>query len=108
VDTAPTILDLAGVAIPDDYQGQSALTGRARMALFFTDYTLGMFGLRDGGWKFIHELDSRRSKLFDLSRDPGERIDVSAHQPARVRLYKDALRGWSAAQKAYVTMSDHR
>jgi hypothetical protein len=108
VDTAPTILDLAGVAIPDDYQGQSALTGRARMALFFTDYSLGMFGLRDGGWKFIHELDSRRSKLFDLSRDPGERIDVSAHQPARVRLYKDALRGWSAAQKAYVTMSDHR
>lgn len=100
IDTAPTILDLVGVRSPAEYQGRSALDGRPRMALFFTDYSLGLLGLRDGRWKFVHELESRRSKLFDLERDPAETLDLSAHHAARVAAYERTLRGWSAAQKS--------
>jgi arylsulfatase A-like enzyme len=108
VDTAPTILDLVGLSIPGDYQGHSALDGRGRMALFYTDYSLGLLGLRDGPWKFVHELDSGRPKLFDLTRDAEERQDLAAQHAARVAAYTQTLRAWSAAQKAYVMMSDQR
>jgi arylsulfatase A-like enzyme len=103
VDTAPTILDVLGMSIPPAYQGQSALNGRPRMALFFTDYSLALVGLRDGRWKFIHELDSGRSKLFDLSRDPRETIDVSRDEPRRIAAYTRTLLAWSAAQKQHIT-----
>jgi arylsulfatase A-like enzyme len=100
VDTAPTILDVVGITAPAEYQGRSALDGRPRMALFFTDYSLALLGLRDGRWKFVHELASQRSKLFDLERDPGETVDVSTDHAARTAAYAQRLRRWSAAQKA--------
>ncbi len=95
VDAAPTILDLAGLSRPDGYQGASMLDPDPRMALFFTDYSLGMLGLRDGRWKFIYELDSHRSKLFDLDRDPRETADVSKQNPERTAWYSEAVqRPW--------------
>ena len=100
VDVAPTIMDLLGLPIPGAYQGRSVLDPRPRMAMFFTDYSLSLVGLRDGPWKFVHELGSGRSKLFDLERDPAERVDNSAMQPQRVAAYERALEGWSATQKA--------
>ena len=102
VDTAPTLLDLLGIDVPSTHQGRSALDGGARAAFFFTDYSLGLVGLRDGDWKFIYELQSGRAKLFDLQRDPEERDDLSLAHGPRVERYKTALLGWSAAQKAYV------
>ena len=100
IDTAPTILDLAGVGAPATYQGRSMLDAGPRMALFFADYSLGMLGLRDGPRKFIYELDSGRSRLFDVERDQPERLDLSAREPDRIRWYAQHLRNWSAAQRA--------
>lgn len=102
VDTAPTILDFLGLPYPTEYQGHSAFDSRSRMALFFTDYSLALVGLRDGRWKFVHELESGRSKLFDIDRDGDERIDVSSREASRVAAYKRTLRAWSAAQKGYL------
>jgi glucan phosphoethanolaminetransferase (alkaline phosphatase superfamily) len=102
VDTAPTILDVLGISPPTEYQGRSALDGRSRMALFFTDYSLGLLGLRDGRWKFMYELEARRSKLFNLEQDPGETIDVSKDHVDRTAAYEGRLRAWSAAQKSYL------
>ena len=69
------------------------------MALFCTDYSQGLIGLRDARWKFIHNLDSGRSQLFDLEGDPMERIDLSSQHPERVDTYRAHLRRWSANQK---------
>ena len=68
------------------------LESRPEMALFYTDYSLGFLGLRDGRWKFIYTLDSGRSKLFDLVADPGETRDLASGQPGRVNAYRDAAR----------------
>jgi hypothetical protein len=101
-DTAPTILDLMGMAPPSNYQGGTMLDGAPRMALFFTDYSLGLLGLRDGRWKFVYEIGSGRARLFDLERDPQERSDVSSREAARVSWYGEVVRGWSSAQKNYI------
>ena len=98
IDTAPTILDLLGLAVPAGFQGHSLLQPGNRMALFFTDYSLGFLGLRDGCWKYIYELDSRRSKLFDLCADSGERNDLSTQFPQKVKAYTRILQEWIAAQ----------
>ncbi len=98
-DLAPTVLDLLGLPIPIEYQGRSLLSAEPRMALFCTDYSLGLIGLRDGRWKMIHELDSGRSQLFDLGADPGEVRDLSEELPERTAVYRDHLLRWAAAQK---------
>jgi arylsulfatase A-like enzyme len=102
VDVAPTILDLLGVAPAATYQGQSALDGRRRMALFLTDYSLPLAGLVDGRWKAIEDISSGRVQLFELAQDGVEARDVSALHVERARAYAASLQGWAAAQKDYI------
>ena len=70
------------------------------MALFFTDYSLGLVGLRDGPWKLIHSIESGRSSLFFLPNDAQERRDLSEFHAARAAWYRDHLLRWTATQRA--------
>jgi phosphoglycerol transferase MdoB-like AlkP superfamily enzyme len=99
LDVAPTILDLAGLAVPPAYEGQSLLIPRDRMALFYTDYSVGLLGLQDGCWKYHLDIEAPRSRLFDTCTDPGERVDRAATEPERVRAYGERLRGWASATR---------
>src|SRR6185437_12533573 len=91
IDTAPTILDLVGLSAPAGYQGRSALESENRMALFCTDYSLRLVGLRDCCWKYLYEMDSGRSKLFDLCEDAFELTDLSSEYPERVSAYRERV-----------------
>jgi arylsulfatase A-like enzyme len=102
IDTAPTILDLLGFAGPEGFQGSSLLNDTERMALLFTDYSLGFFGLRDGDWKFIDELGANRPKLFRLDRDLDERQNLASDFPERTAAYRRILKQWSSAQKELI------
>jgi arylsulfatase A-like enzyme len=99
IDLAPTLLDLMGIPPEQRHQGRSALDGESRMALFFADYSQALAGLRDGNWKFIHDLGSGHSRLFDLTRDPAEQRNLADIHPSRSRTYADILKSWTAAQK---------
>ncbi|MEW5976252.1 MAG: sulfatase-like hydrolase/transferase [Acidobacteriota bacterium] len=103
LDVAPTVLDLLGLGLPSSYEGESLLHPKPRMALFFTDYTLSMLGLRDERWKFIHEVDSGRSKLFDLWADPGERVDLSSRHAVRAAAYRTHLLRWCGYQREKIS-----
>jgi arylsulfatase A-like enzyme len=78
IDLTPTTLALAGL-LPDPahealYEGRSLLVPRApRVARFFTEQGVRRFGLRDGRWKTIVDIDAGRTELYDLAADPGER-----------------------------------
>jgi hypothetical protein len=69
------------------------------MALFFTDYSLGWLGLRDACWKFIYEIDSDRSQLFDVCADPDETTNIAGQSPELVAAYRERVRAWSAAAR---------
>jgi arylsulfatase A-like enzyme len=99
VDTMPTILDLLGLPIPHRIEGRSLLSGPERVALFCTDYSMGLLGLRDGPWKMIHEVETGRSRLYNLTHDPNEKIDLSQGYPERVETYTHHLLEWAAAQR---------
>jgi arylsulfatase A-like enzyme len=105
VDTAPTVLGLMGIRPPPSYQGRTMLDSAPRMALFFADYSLGLLGLRDGPWKFVYEIGSGRTRLFDLERDPHEMADISARESARVSWYGQVVRAWCNSQKSYIARS---
>jgi sulfatase-like protein len=98
IDTAPTILDLLGLPVPQQFQGISLLDESPRTALFFTDYSLGFLGLYDSCWKMIYETDSRRSRLYNLCVDSSETQDLSAKEESRVAAYRASLERWIAAQ----------
>lgn len=102
IDVTPTILDLLGLAPVAGHQGASLLAPRDRMALFYTDYALGWLGLRDGCWKYLFEVESRRSKLFDLCVDPNETQDLSSVHAPRVAAYRERVERWSSAQRAAI------
>ena len=74
------------------------------MALFFTDYTMSVLGLRDERWKFIHEIDSGRSKLFDLRADTAERVELSSQHPVRAATYRTHLLRWCGYQRETVNL----
>jgi glucan phosphoethanolaminetransferase (alkaline phosphatase superfamily) len=102
IDTGPTILDLLGLPLDGLHHGGSLLRPEPRMALFFTDYSLGWLGLVDGCWKYVYELDAGRSRLYDICTDPQESSDRAAAFPAQVSAYRDRLQAWAAAQKEAV------
>jgi phosphoglycerol transferase MdoB-like AlkP superfamily enzyme len=103
IDTAPTILDLLGLPLPAEYQGRSLLDGQETLALFCTDYSLLLAGPRDRRWKLIHELDSGRSRLFDLQTDPEECRDRASEFAERVAAYREHVTRWAKNQKRLVT-----
>ena len=103
VDLYPTILELAGVALPARARpsGDSlaaALRGGAEppeRALYAESLVpLLHFGwsdlrvLRDGRFKYI---EAPRPELFDLATDPGERQNLAAGQPGRAQALQAAL-----------------
>jgi len=85
-DFAPTFLDLAGVAIPDDMQGRSirALLGgerptnwRTSMYYHYYEYPAAHrvrphYGVRTDRHKLIHYPTTNEWELFDLQKDPHE------------------------------------
>jgi arylsulfatase A-like enzyme len=88
-DIAPTLLDLANVAVPEGMQGRSlvpSLRGAEpeRRSLYFESLTGSLVygwspleGLRRGPWKYIRSSDP---ELYDLSADAGEAEDVAARE----------------------------
>jgi len=101
-DLAPTTLALLGLPLDPRHQGRSLLAPSAGSARFYTDAGPLKLGLRHGNFKFIHETEHDRSRLFELSTDPRELSDVSQSHPERAALYRRYLLDSSAAQRALV------
>ncbi|MBW2540761.1 MAG: sulfatase-like hydrolase/transferase [Deltaproteobacteria bacterium] len=96
LDLAPTLLDLAGIPIPQSFQGKSLLplldagprevardrTSYASLpALLFLDATL-QESVSTGDWSFARDLAEPQSEhLYDLRVDPDEEVNLIEIEP---------------------------
>ena len=93
-DIMPTLLDLAGIAIPEGVDGRSlkpVLTGegkvvRERLSLSVYFDTLAVHALREGPWKLIRYPYLDRTQLFNLTDDPHEMRDLAANEEHAPRI----------------------
>jgi arylsulfatase A-like enzyme/tetratricopeptide (TPR) repeat protein len=106
LDLAPTLLDLAGIPIPESFQGESLLplmnaepgeatrdrTSYASLpALLFRDATL-QESVSTANWSFGRDLDdSRREHLYDLRVDPDEEVNLVEIEPDAADRLRDLL-----------------
>lgn len=88
LDIAPTLLDLAGIAIPGDMQGESLRriwrsdNPEWRQAIYYHYYEKGFgatphYGVRTDRHKLIHFYDVVDSwEFYDLNTDPNEMVNL--------------------------------
>lgn len=85
-DVMPTLLDAAGLQVPDGLDGRSAMnltrgsdtSWRSVLHGEHTVYGQSIQWLTDGRWKYIWWSGSGREQLFDLDSDPQECRDFRA------------------------------
>ena len=109
MDLGPTILELAGVDVPDSFEAESlmpVLNGEeveGREVVFAEhgrDGTLRetefMTMVRSKEWKLVHFLGEDFGQLFDLKEDPGETRNLwdQPEQQEMKRELLDAMRAW--------------
>jgi arylsulfatase A-like enzyme len=97
IDVAPTILDAAGIAIPDAFEGTSLLgRGGGERPVFAEALLSG--GERkaylEDGWKLQLDVFLGRRFLYDLRADPAETRDLAEVRPDKA----DELHARLAAQ----------
>lgn len=89
LDVKPTLLELVGLKIPTHLQGNSLLPlmrgedQESRIVFSERIKDDKRFALQVGQWKYIRH--SRGEELYDLSRDPGEQIDVATQNEPLLR-----------------------
>ena len=78
IDVAPTLLDLAGAAVPASMDGRSLLpllAGEARTGPVFSEAGRRLYSLRAGAHHLIWDAERKRYAFFDLDADPHETRD---------------------------------
>ncbi len=108
-DWIATLLDLAGVKTPTPADGQSfaallkdPASVQARNRTFFWHFPhynnqggRPAGAVRQGNWKFVEYYDAPDApELYDLSSDIGERRNLAARYPDRVKEFHAALSAW--------------
>jgi choline-sulfatase len=96
VDVAPTLLALTGAPVPPSIRGRSllpAIDGKPlppapiyAELMPATAWPHQAAMMVDGGHKIIHRISERRWEMYDLRRDPGEKVNLADH-PASAALF---------------------
>ena len=112
LDIAPTLLDIAGVQIPGDMQGESLLKTwkgnptQWRDAIYYHYYEKSFgatphYGIRTERYKLIHFYDEIDAwELYDLEKDPSEMKNLIEAEEYRKQL-KKLREKLSALKKKY-------
>ncbi|TBL74659.1 sulfatase [Paenibacillus thalictri] len=109
-----TLLDAAGIPVPEECEGGSLLPVLGRDAppdgehVFFEHYKAywghhPMIGVQTAEWKYVYYLDDQMEEMYDLRNDPDEIVNVAGKQEAeqsRIRL-RHMVEDWWEATGAF-------
>ncbi|MFC4601057.1 sulfatase [Cohnella hongkongensis] len=89
MDLGATVLDLAGISVPDKMEAHSLRPALLGEEFVGRDYVFAehsrdailqgtefMTMIRSKKWKLVHFVDDAEGQLFDLANDPGERNNL--------------------------------
>lgn len=107
LDILPTVTDLLGYKLEGGpYSGSSILRRLPdrRILRFSCLGETSCLALLQGKEKFIYHFDDRPEELFDLSSDPGERINLAGERsPDELKKWRAELLAWHTnVQSMYV------
>jgi arylsulfatase A-like enzyme len=94
IDIAPTILDFLHVPTPPSFEGTSLLGAQSAPVYSETLHTHDAFGwaplrsVRLGNYKYI---EAPHPELYDLAKDPSERNNIVAANPAQARALRSEI-----------------
>jgi arylsulfatase A-like enzyme len=105
LDVAPGVFHLLGLPVHPSFQGDDpflpdAPADRARYVICDSPWKTHLAVYR-AGFKLIRDGDLGASILYDLSRDPEEKVDATAAHPEVARDLRARLAAWRRAQLEY-------
>lgn len=94
-DVMPTLLDLAGVAVPDTVDGRSLVPAMRGDGLdrewVHIEHARSMHALTDGHEKYVWNPQDGSEQLFNLDDDPNELRDLAPRSPDRLATWRARL-----------------
>ncbi|HSW59619.1 MAG TPA: sulfatase-like hydrolase/transferase [bacterium] len=104
-DVPSTILDFAGIGIPDSWDGQSLISGYyvEKPILLFTRGIIYSDGILDGEWKYIYSPRDKKEEFYNLSADPFERKNLADEKNEMTKKYKELINEWIPYQQKKIT-----
>lgn len=103
VDINPTLTDLLDLPPAPEWQGHSLFDPeRPERAYFMAIAGGSVFGVREGDWKYFHEVNSGRESLFNLALDPKELRDVSSQERGRAAGLRQRVAAWVTFEEAFL------
>ena len=97
---SPTVLQAAGapplpgISAPSLVPWMAGRTPREPPATFVVAENRDEVVVRTEGWKLIAQRDGQGFELYDLSSDPGEMVDVTHENRAKLKQLRDFLETW--------------
>ncbi|MCZ7645553.1 MAG: sulfatase-like hydrolase/transferase [Planctomycetota bacterium] len=90
-DVMPTLLDAAGLPVPEGVEGRSMLPLLQDSGAPWREHAVGCFGrhtygITDNRFRYIYWLDGGLEQLFDCVNDPDERVDLAEDPKYAVEL----------------------
>lgn len=98
IDLMPTILNEAGIQIPDNYKvnGRKLFSGNQKNCYIISE-TYRFNNLRSvirDGWKYIHNPKIGYEMLFNLEKDPYEKNNLIQQKPTKKIEMQNILNQW--------------
>lgn len=98
MDLYPTMLDLAGVNIPEGLDGISVkknLLEGVSLPKRNTYWSyVGRKAMRDGDWKLLLSRKNAEPELYNLEDDLGEKNNLASKHPGKVKEMLDKVNNW--------------
>jgi len=101
IDVFPTVFDALGVAPPEGINGQSLIPVLQGQKLDLPIYSESDYRLfvhlrseKKNGKKMVLDLEDGQKKLFDLTADPAEQMDLSATDARTTYEMEQGVRSW--------------
>lgn len=102
IDINPTLAHMLDIHPPDTWRGASVISndhpGRAYSVASGIDY---QFGVTDGRFKYIVDIDGGYERLYDLKTDPREQTDVAAQHRQVANEFRNRLGAFVQDEQRY-------